>query len=150
MIGEDTFRQTMRDYADAVEEREAISVQLGQTKARADALAEAAELVLNQGDDGGYTESAAIGLQEAINAYKEGRAAHPDGWRPIETAPRDGSHIVGRTSNTYRWKKYKPGAPAWAIAAGGRWQKANEHGGWDNCDPDFTEWRPSPPVKEGE
>ena len=73
-----------------------------------------------------------------------------DGWRPIETAPKDGSHIVGRTSNTYRWKKYKSGAPAWAIAAGGRWQKANEHGGWDNCDPDFIEWRPSPPVKEGE
>lgn len=62
-----------------------------QWQAKAEALAEAAQLVLSQGDDGGYTESAAIGLQEAINAFQQGGS----GWRPIESAPRDGSNIVG-------------------------------------------------------
>ena len=32
-----------------------------------------------------------------------------------------------------KWVAYKPGAPKKLLKQGGRWKKANEHGGWDNC-----------------
>jgi len=41
-----------------------------------------------------------------------------------------------------RWKAYKPGAPKNLIAKGGRWQEANEHGGWDNCEFDPENYKP--------
>lgn len=51
-----------------------------------------------------------------------------------DALPNDGSifymrQIVG----PYRWKAYKPEGQK-QMGVSGRWQIANEFGGWDNCE----------------
>ena len=68
-------------------------------------------------------------------------------WKTLDQAPQDGSVIWGAES--YRWKKYKPGAPKNLRKKGGRWQRFNGHG-FENAEPP-THWtEPKPPASEGE
>lgn len=63
------------------------------------------------------------------------------GWRPIETAPKDGTRILGMPyANTMRYMPYKPTSEQFRHGLKGRWQRANEYGGWENC-PEPEAWR---------
>ncbi len=60
--------------------------------------------------------------------------------QPIETAPKDGSWIIG-PGTTYRWKAYKPGAPKELLAKKGRWQRSHGYG-FENSRPPPSHWSP--------
>ena len=68
-------------------------------------------------------------------------------WQPIETAPKD-VVIEGRVIDTrpYRWKSYSPQARRQMHKAG-RWQRMNDYGGWENCDPP-QDWLPIKEVRD--
>ena len=87
----------------------------------------------------------------ALSAYKEGRAAHPGGWRPIETAPKDGSVLLlwdGEAQDMGWMSNCHIGFWSEPIDAPGDW--IDGMGRREEFYP--THWRPlpSPPVKEGE
>lgn len=67
-------------------------------------------------------------------------------WTPGAPPPEAGLVMV-RWSNKqmWRWKEYKTGAPKHLLAKGGRWQRLNDYGWWENADPDIEpeEWRPA-------
>lgn len=76
------------------------------------------------------TQRAWLGWQSAWQAAGQR-------WRPIETAPKDGTPIV--TSRIVRYLPYKPDG-ARQMRKPGRWQEFNGYG-WNNCD-DPAEWMP--------
>src|SRR5689334_22073781 len=49
-------------------------------------------------------------------------------WQPIETAPRDGTPVLGGV--TYRYLPYKPEGKR-QMKSDGRWQRATDYG-WEN------------------
>lgn len=59
-------------------------------------------------------------------------------WQPIETAPRDGTPVVG--SELYRFLPYKPEGKR-QMKADGRWQRWNGYG-WENSAPPES-WMPA-------
>lgn len=66
-----------------------------------------------------------------------------ENWTPGPPPTDVGTVVVRwRVQQVWRWKKYKPGSPKHLLAKGGRWQRLNEYGGWDNVDPDVMpeEW----------
>ena len=65
---------------------------------------------------------------------------HP---RPMSEAPETGEWITVRTVevNSYRYKLYKPSG-AQQMKARGRWQRATEYGGWENCKKPEGVWLP--------
>lgn len=63
------------------------------------------------------------------------------GWKPINTAPLDGTPIYLRVVQPYRFLPYKPNSQQAKSGQLGRWQMMNEYGGWDNCPhPLGNEW----------
>ncbi len=74
-------------------------------------------------------------------------------WQPIETAPKDGTHILAH--GTYQWEDYvhnqKSGSVvvAWYDAEGwgvSCWVLVNSNPYQDRCQP--THWMPLPPPPE--
>ena len=68
-------------------------------------------------------------------------------WKPFSAAPKDGTPINVRVTyvQTMRFQPYKPNSEQSKRGKRGRWQAANEHGGWDNCDaPEGYEWTEVP------
>ena len=63
-------------------------------------------------------------------------------WQPAGTEPRDGTPIIARMPVTVRWLPYKPGSVQYQNGLRGRWQEANEFGGWANTRVKPMEWRP--------
>lgn len=59
-------------------------------------------------------------------------------WRPIETAPKDGTPIAAQ--RTVRYLPYKPEGKR-QMKADGRWQEHNGYG-WENCREDPEMWQP--------
>tara|TARA_R110002126_G_scaffold222978_1_gene368051 strand:+ start:164 stop:364 length:201 start_codon:yes stop_codon:yes gene_type:complete len=47
---------------------------------------------------------------------------------------KDGSAQTVYMQVLVKWTAYKPGSTKSLLKKGGRWQQANEYGGWDNCD----------------
>lgn len=72
-----------------------------------------------------------------------------DDWQPTSTLadaldPNVTTYINVRTTTTYRWKPYKPDGQR-QMKARGRWQRAQEPDGWENCSAPAGEWIPNPP-----
>ena len=65
-----------------------------------------------------------------FKAYNQAHATPP-------MPPEDGSVIIASYHATFRYKFYKPGAQK---KERGRWQRLDEYGGWDNCDPPTGQW----------
>jgi hypothetical protein len=85
--------------------------------------------------DGLSTEQAWVHADEVISALAEAGFVIGRAPKPIETAPMDGTEIVCLVRQTYRWLPYKPSSEQFRHGLKGRWQKANEYGGWDNASP---------------
>ena len=69
------------------------------------------------------------------------RCEPPDGWQPIETAPRDGEPIMIGCSRTQSQR--------WAVWSGGMWRDGQDFaGGRISGVPSPTHWRPlfTPPA----
>ena len=64
-------------------------------------------------------------------------------WKTIDSGPRDGDEFY--IGLPVRWKKYKPQARKQGFPEG-RFQMANEYGGWDNLSYKPTHWTPLPPL----
>ncbi len=66
--------------------------------------------------------------------------------QPIETAPKDGSWIIGDDGRLYKWRRYKKNAPPEYVRLGGRWQVMEWNGDWHKWKNAFqapTHWSPS-------
>lgn len=61
-------------------------------------------------------------------------------WEKIEAAPRDGTafKVEIRTEEIVRWHPYKPTSEQFRKGTKGRWQRINDHGGWENYELDAT------------
>lgn len=59
-------------------------------------------------------------------------ADHLGGNDLMTRAQQTGETIYVAEVFPIRWVKYKPGAPANLIRKGGRWQRMDEYGGWNN------------------
>lgn len=64
-----------------------------------------------------------------------------DGWNVVLDAPTDGRPIYVLQPITMRWAPYSPKSEQYRRGLKGRWQQANEHGGWENCAPPNGAWR---------
>lgn len=65
-------------------------------------------------------------------------------WRPIETAPRDGTAILAAKPNRIGVVLY----PIRARDQDGRWQAYFGDGDWRSYDPQPTHWMPLPAPPE--
>ena len=64
-------------------------------------------------------------------------------WADISTIPERPGYYNVRSVTTYRWQPYK--IPQ--NGRKGRWQAANEWGGWNNAQLPFGgDWTPNPPA----
>ena len=92
-------------------------------------------------------ESEAVLLLSDIEALLAAPpTAQAEGWRPIETAPKDGSYLL-------LWEQYSD-APFVGYWSGGSWSVSHEHvdaeGGWDGANVvdalsmPITHWMPIP------
>lgn len=63
-------------------------------------------------------------------------------WRDDEPR-RDGVPFLGMDIYTMRWTPYSKKSEQYKRGWAGRWQRAGEHGGWDNC-PTPRAWKPDP------
>lgn len=66
-------------------------------------------------------------------------------WQPTATLtinPKATTYINVRSVTTYRWKPYKPDGQR-QMRAQGRWQRAKEPDGWENCAAPVGEWAPN-------
>ena len=107
----------------------------------------ATEKMLDVGFDAVMTPNIKYPSQLAQAIYQAMLAAAPkadagDGWRPIETAPRDGTPFRVRFTTTMRFLPYKKDARRQGYPAG-RWQEAGEYGGWNNTRYEPDEWMPT-------
>lgn len=64
-------------------------------------------------------------------------------WRPIETAPKDGTPVI--SFRTVRYLPYKPDGKR-QMQSEGRWQEHNGYG-WENCKEEPTQWLPMSEVE---
>lgn len=85
--------------------------------------------------------SGMLHISTVLDVVREGFAAMTDeqGFRPIESAPKDGTPIV--VGHLVRYLPYKPDGQR-QMKADGRWQEWNGHG-WSNIDWEPDEWRPA-------
>ncbi len=83
-------------------------------------------------------------LQEAARAIEASAGPeNVDRWKG-EEPPRDGAPFLGMDIYTMRWTPYSKKSEQYKRGIAGRWQRAGEHGGWENCPPPSA-WRPSLP-----
>jgi hypothetical protein len=61
-----------------------------------------------------------------------------------ETKHTPGEIITVNVPHTFRWHPYKPASEQYRRGKRGRWQEANEYGGWDN-----TRWNVDALLSEG-
>lgn len=70
----------------------------------------------------------------------------PHGWRPIETAPRDGTRVLLWCVHAHAAYSADPVSEGWAACVLGQW--INHNGGgwtWHGLCGRLTHWRPLPP-----
>jgi hypothetical protein len=99
-------------------------------------------------DEGGMKETADENIEALSHAIEVLKASE---WQPIETAPKNGSvfYGVGYTQIPCRYKPYSAYSQEYKNGIKGRWQVADEYGGWNNTKEPPKNWIPQPP-KEGE
>jgi len=82
-------------------------------------------------------------LQEAARAMQAPAAqGAADQWEAHEP-PRDGVPFLGMDVYSMRWTPYSKKSQQYKRGIRGRWQRAREHGGWENCEPPSS-WKPDP------
>lgn len=79
-----------------------------------------------------------------LSEKKEGRPTPtaPKGWKPADTAPKNGSAIRTRSGAIMRWMAYKPDSEQALLGDDGRWQVYRSGGQfWTNAVRGPSEWR---------
>lgn len=80
-------------------------------------------------------------------------------WQPIKTAPRDGTHIIGRGPSVYSDGTVTIGEIWWEIDRWSQWETVDaktkklvdyEKGHWQGVDIIPEYWMPIPPLTAGQ
>lgn len=71
-------------------------------------------------------------------------ASRPDGWKGIESAPRDGTDVMAGRPVAFGWTPY----PLRSRYIDGRWRAQFNERDWRAYDPQPTHWMPLPPAPQ--